>query len=84
MKLSFDEQDALHDIVTHDGFKAVWKEADAILKTMQDRVLNYDLATGNPTELSHHKCRAEGAARIIQVLKERMDKHKQTSKRLAP
>lgn len=71
-KLQDAERIDLEELLEHPGMKPLWKEADECLRLIERDVLQYNLSTGTPEQLVHTKARAEGAARLLSAMKNRL------------
>lgn len=75
-KLTIEEKDQLDDLIHSDGIKALWKEAESTLQLFYKRVLEYNLDHTNQNEFVILKAQADGAAKLLLALKQRLDKSK--------
>lgn len=68
-----EELDDLQEFFESPGMKLFWRFAKDAVELIEGELVKYDLRTGSPNELAHLKCRAEGAASLLQALKMRSE-----------
>lgn len=76
MKLSYEENDNLHDLTRSDGYRVLLKALDSLKSEFDRRVLECDLGTGSRDLLIDTKLRAEGAAQFKRALVSMLEKTK--------
>jgi len=68
-----DKEDLL-DLLEMDGFQLLLQELEAIVRAQEAKVLQYSLTdTDSIQQLAIEKARAEGASRLFEAFKRRMN-----------
>lgn len=79
-KLSAEALDALRDLLKHEGVKALLFEIDNLTLNIEQDVLKLYLDGSNEKELLIRKARAEGARRLYDAIRNRLQSLKSLKK----
>lgn len=62
------EKSSLYELINTDGYKAIRKLLSELSNQQALFVLKYDVDSGDADTLLRHRCKADGAARLLKDL----------------
>jgi hypothetical protein len=74
MKLTVEEKELLSELVEHPGIKALFKDMEGVMQAMAGDLVKYNCNSDTAErELLRMKFRSEGAAKLLDTVKRRLE-----------
>lgn len=70
--MNAEKRTALADLIDSSGFSVLLEVIEEIVKSEENRLLKYDLRTGDHNGLLYLKCEADGARKLANHLQNRL------------